>query len=139
MNPTRTGFYQLLKKENANIKFLNLKKIDNEIRGDILVKSSEIKPIHAPKKYYVNSTDEYPILFIIAALTKGISIFKGIKDLANKESNRITEMQNVLSQIGIKSISSKDKLKIFKYFSRHLMRELQWPRRELGPESRVGS
>ena len=36
LNPTRTGFYQLLKKQNANIKFLNLKKIDNEIRGDIL-------------------------------------------------------------------------------------------------------
>ena len=51
--------------------------------------------------------------FIIAALTKGISIFKGIKDLVNKESNRITEMQKVLSQIGIKTISSKDKLKIY--------------------------
>ena len=44
-------------------------------------------------------------LFVIAALTKGISIFKGIKDLANKESNRITEMQKILKQIGIKSIS----------------------------------
>ena len=38
----------------------------------------------------LNSTDEYPILFVIAALTKGVSIFKGISDLANKESNRIT-------------------------------------------------
>ena len=113
LNPTRTGFYQLLKKENANIKFLNLKKIDNEIRGDILVKSSEIKPIHAPKKYYVNSTDEYPILFVIASLTKGISTFEGIEDLANKESNRITEMQKILKQIGIKSRATKNKLKIF--------------------------
>ena len=58
LNPTRTGFYHLLRKHNANIKFLNLKKIHNEIRGDILVKSSKIKPIHAPKKYYVNSTDD---------------------------------------------------------------------------------
>ena len=81
--------------------------------GDILVFNSKLKPIRTSKEYYVNSTDEYPILFIIAALTKGISIFEGIKDLANKESNRITEMQNVLSQIGIKSISSKDKLKIY--------------------------
>ena len=80
---------------------------------DILVFNSKLKPIRASKKYYVNSTDEYPILFIIAALTKGISIFEGIKDLANKESNRIIEMQNVLSQIGIKTISSKDKLKIY--------------------------
>lgn len=113
LNPTRTGFYQLLKKHNANIKFLNLKKIGNEIRGDILVKNSKIKPIRAPKKYYVNSTDEYPILFIIASLTKGISVFKGIEDLANKESNRITEMQKILKQVGIKSLATKNELKVF--------------------------
>ena len=61
----------------------------------------------------MNSTDEYPILFVIAALTNGNSIFKGIEDLANKESNRITEMQKVLKQVGIKSISSKNQLKIY--------------------------
>ena len=62
--------------------------------------------------YYVNSTDEYPILFIIAALTKGISIFKGIKDLANKESDRIKEMQKCFEPNRIKSKSSGNELKI---------------------------
>ena len=90
-----------------------LKKKHYEVRGDIHIKSSKIKPIKASKKYYVNSTDEYPILFIIAALTKGVSIFNGIEDLANKESNRIKEMQKILRQIGIKSIFSKNQLKIF--------------------------
>ncbi len=113
LNPTRIGFYNLLKKHNAKIKFKNLKKINNEIRGDIEVKSSRIRPLKASKEYYVNSTDEYPLLFVIAALTKGISIFKGIKDLANKESNRITEMQKILKQIDIRSIASKNELKIF--------------------------
>ena len=77
------------------------------------MKSSIIKPIKASKKYYVTSTDEYPILFVIASLSKGISVFKGIQDLANKESNRIKEMQKVLKQIGVKSISSANQLKIF--------------------------
>ena len=77
------------------------------------MKSSSLRPINASKEYYVNSTDEYPILFVIAALTKGISKFKGIGDLANKESNRIKEMQKVLKQIGIKSVSTKNDLKIF--------------------------
>ena len=89
------------------------KKVNNEIRGDIEVKSSKIKPISASSNYYVNSTDEYPILFVIAALTKGTSSFKGIADLKNKESNRIKEMQKVLRQIGIKSIATKNNLKIF--------------------------
>jgi 3-phosphoshikimate 1-carboxyvinyltransferase len=113
LNSTRIGFYKLLMKQKVKIKFTNLRKINNEPRGDIIVKSCSIKAIKASKKYYVNSTDEYPILFIIAALTKGTSIFKGIKDLANKESNRISEMQKILKQIGIKSIFSNNELKIF--------------------------
>ena len=113
LNKTRIGFYNLLKKQGAKIKFKNLHVENNETRGDIFVQSSILKPINASKKYYVNSTDEYPILFIIAALTKGISNFQGIGDLANKESNRIKEMQQILKQVGIKSVSSKNNLKIF--------------------------
>ena len=113
LNSTRTGFYQLLKKQGAKIQFTNLKKNNNELRGDINVKSCKLKPIKASKEYYVNSTDEYPILFVIAALTKGTSVFKGIGDLANKESNRIKEMQKVLYQIGVRSVSSKNEIKIF--------------------------
>ena len=113
LNSTRTGFYHLLKKQGAKIKFQNIKKENNEVRGNILVQSCNIKPIKASAEYYVNSTDEYPILFVVAALTKGTSVFKGIGDLANKESNRIAEMQKVLKQIGVKSISTKNQLKIF--------------------------
>ncbi len=113
LNPTRIGFFEILKRHGAKIKFTNLKILNNEKRGDIIVFNSKLKPIKASEKYYVNSTDEYPILFVIAALTKGISIFKGIKDLANKESNRITEMQKILKQIGVKSIASKNSLKIY--------------------------
>ena len=107
LNPTRIGFYQLLKKFGAKISFQNLKKSNNEISGNVIVRSSLIKPIKASKEFYVKSTDEYPILFVIAALTKGISVFRGIDDLANKESNRVKEMQKILKQIGIKSILLK--------------------------------
>ena len=113
LNPTRTGFYQILKKGGASINFFKMKKENNENVGNILVRSSKLKPLKVSRKYYVNSTDEYPILFVIAGLTEGVSTFNGINDLANKESNRIKEMQNVLRQVGIKSISSKDKLKIY--------------------------
>ena len=113
LNSTRTGFYQLLKKQGAKIKFKNLKKNNNELRGDIVIKSCKLKPINASKFYYTNMTDEYPILFVMAALIKGTSTFKGIKDLANKESNRILEMQKILKQINVKSKFSKGVLKIF--------------------------
>ncbi len=113
LNPTRTGFYQLLKKHGAKIKFHNLKKTNNELSGDIIVNSSKLRPLNASNSYYTNMTDEYPILFIMAGLIKGTSRFKGINDLANKESNRILEMQKILKQINIKSKYSKGQLKIF--------------------------
>ena len=78
-----------------------------------IIQSCKIKPIKASKEYYVKATDEYPILFIIAALTDGMSVFKGIGDLANKESNRIKEMQKILKQVGIKTITANNELKIY--------------------------
>ena len=114
LNPTRIGFYELLKKHGANIKFLKKRKKNNEVVGDIVVKSGRLKkPIIASKDFYEKTTDEFPMLFCIAALTKGISVFSGIEDLANKESNRIKEMQNILRQIGIKSFATKNKIKIY--------------------------
>ena len=113
LNPTRIGFYNLLKEQGAKINFTKIRKINSETVGDIIVKNCKLKPLKVSKKFYAKTTDEYPILFIIAALTKGVSTFKGLKELANKESNRITEMQKVLKQIGIKSVYLKDELKIF--------------------------
>jgi len=113
LNPSRTGFYEILKKQNAKIKFINLKKQNNEIKGDILVKSSKLKPIKAPANIYPSTTDEYLLLFLIAGLQKGLSVFKGISDLANKESSRALEMKKILNQIGVKCILKKNEMKIF--------------------------
>ena len=114
LNPTRIGFYELLKKHGAKIKFINKRILGNEIIGDIEIKSGQLKkPIIASKEFYERTTDEFPILFCISALTNGVSIFRGIEDLANKESNRITEMQKVLKQAGVKSIAKKNEMKIF--------------------------
>ena len=113
INPTRIGFYELLKKSGAKIRFTNTKRKNNELIGDIFVKSEKIKPIKASREYYVKATDEYPILFIISALTKGTSIFKNVGGLKNKESDRVKEMQKVLRQVGIRTLLSKNELRIF--------------------------
>jgi len=113
LNPTRIGFYTLLKKHGAKIKIKNLKKKNNEIIGNIFVKSGIIKSIKCNSSYYSRTVDEFPILFIIAALNKGTSKFSGIKDLANKESNRILEIKNLLKKINIKCKSDKNSMTIY--------------------------
>ena len=113
LNPSRTGFYKILKKQKAKLKFSNIKKVNNELSGDILVKSCKLKPIKSNADMYPSTTDEYLLLFIIAAFQKGVSSFKGIADLANKESSRAHEMKKILSQIGIKCELSKNEMKVF--------------------------
>lgn len=113
LNPTRIGFFDVLRKQNAKIKFTNLKMKNNEILGDIIVKSCKLKPIKTSKKIYSKTTDEYLILFIIAALTNGVSSFKGIGDLANKESSRAHEMKKILNQVGVKCKLTKNEMKIY--------------------------
>ena len=113
LNPTRIGFYKILMKQRAKIKFVNLKKENNEISGDILVKSSKLKPIKTEASMYPSTTDEYLLLFLIAGLQNGVSVFKGIADLANKESSRALEMKKILNQIGIKCELKKNEMKIY--------------------------
>ena len=43
LNQTRIGFYKLLKDQGAKIKFKNIKKENNEVRGDILISSCKLK------------------------------------------------------------------------------------------------
>ena len=113
LNSRRIGFYEILKKNGAKIKFINRKKINNEYVADIQVKSSNIKSFNAGPELYSKATDEYPILFIIAALINGKSTFNGIGELANKESNRITEMKKILLQAKIKCKSAQSKMTIY--------------------------
>ena len=101
LNPSRTGFYKILKKQGANIIFKNLKKNNNELQGDVLVKSSNLKPIHASKSYYTNMTDEYPILFVIAALT----------------ALHLTALHQAGSSNPLGTISNTDKIPFHPYFT----------------------
>ena len=96
VNPKRLGFYNILKKNGAQIRIINRKKINNEYVGDILIKSSKINFLKTNFSHYLTATDEYPIMFVIAAFLKGTSKFTGIGELANKESNRIIEMKKIL-------------------------------------------
>ena len=111
-NDARIFFLKILKKVNANIKINNLRKVSGELVGSITIFSSKVKPIIVSKDIG-KFIDELPVLFIIAALTKGVSKFKNIGDLKNKESNRLLESKKILVQAGIKCKITKDAMVIY--------------------------
>tara|TARA_Y100000590_G_scaffold354048_1_gene407246 strand:+ start:2580 stop:3923 length:1344 start_codon:yes stop_codon:yes gene_type:complete len=111
-NETRIFFLKILKKANANIKINNLRKVSGELVGNITVYGSKLKPMNISKDTG-KFIDELPILFVIAALTKGISKFSNIGDLKNKESDRLIESKKILVQSGIKCKITNNKMKIY--------------------------
>jgi len=103
-NKTRIGFIKTLKRMGGNIQILNRKKVNNEILADLKInqkthlKSTILKPEDVPLQ-----VDEIPILSIAASYAKGTSVFKGLKELTVKESNRLALIHQNLKNMGVKS------------------------------------
>ena len=114
LNKTRTGIIEILKKMNAKINIINTKLYNGEFVGDLIVKSTKsLKSINCPKSLNTRSIDEFLIIFLICAKAKGLSKFKGIGELRNKESDRLKVASNFLKMIGVQIKESKDGLMIY--------------------------
>ena len=113
INPTRDGILRALKKMNANIKILNKRLKNNEIIADLEVTSSELIGCELNESMAELMIDEYPILSVAAAFANSPSIFKGLKELRIKESNRLELIKFNLQQCGVNCEVKKDDLFIY--------------------------
>jgi len=114
VNPSRTGCINILNKMGANIVLKNKKKYKGEKIADIHVRSKKyFKSINCPKKYNTSAIDEFLILFLVAAKAKGISYFKDLSELNQKESPRLKLGSKILNMIGIKTKLTHNSIKIY--------------------------
>ena len=114
INESRIGIIHILRKMGASIKIMNKKTYKGENIGDILVKSSSnLKAINCPKYYNSSAIDEFLIIFLVAAKSKGISYFKDLSELNKKESPRLIWGSKILNYMGVKNILTKNSIKIY--------------------------
>ena len=114
INPSRIGVITILKKMGAKISFKNKKNYRGERISDILIKSStNLKAINCPSELNSSAIDEFLIIFLAAARAKGISYFKNISELNQKESPRLNLGSNILNMMGVKTKLTKDSIKIY--------------------------
>ncbi len=114
VNPSRTGVITILRKMGIKIILKNLRTYKGEKVSDIFVKSPKnIKAINCPSKLNSGAIDEFLIIFLVAAKANGISYFKNLSELNQKESPRLKWGAYILNQIGIKTDTTKDAIKIF--------------------------
>ena len=114
INKTRIGFIKTLKIMGGNIRVINKRKIHNELVADLKIEQKKnLNPIILESKDVPLQVDEIPILSIAAAFATGLTIFKGLKELTVKESNRLLLINRNLRKIGVKSEIKKYDLYIY--------------------------
>ncbi len=114
INPSRIAVITILKKMGVDIQLYNKKIYKGEKKADITVKSSKhIKSINCPSKLNSGAIDEFLVIFLVAAKAKGISRFKDLAELNQKESPRLQWGSKILNKMGIKTILTSDSITIF--------------------------
>ena len=114
INPTRIGILKILKMMGVKIKILNCKDYKGEKIADLTVESQEsFKSIKCPAKLNSAAIDEFLLIFLIAAKAKGISYFKNLSELNQKESPRLLWGSKILNKMGIKTVLTNDSIKIY--------------------------
>ncbi|WP_435152572.1 3-phosphoshikimate 1-carboxyvinyltransferase [Candidatus Pelagibacter bacterium nBUS_44] len=114
VNDSRIGVVRILKKMGADIVFKNKKIYKGEKIADIQIKGgSNLKAINCPSKLNSDAIDEFLVIFLVAAKAKGISYFKDLAELNQKESPRLKWGSKILNMMGVKNIVTDSTLKIY--------------------------
>ncbi len=100
LNPTRTGFINIVKRMNGNIKILNKKDSCNEPVGDILIKGSNLKAATIDKSEIPSVIDEVPLIALLASRADGKTIIDGVSELRKKETDRLHAIATQLQKLG---------------------------------------
>ena len=114
VNESRIGIIKILRKMHAKILIKNKKNYNGEPVADIHVKSTNhLQSIICPRNLNTKSIDEFLIIFLLCSKAKGISKFRGIEELRQKESDRLKFAANFLRMIGVKVRESYDGITIY--------------------------
>ena len=112
LNPTRDGIYKVLDKMGANIEKLDAREVGGEPVADLHVRHARLSGIEVDPALAPSMIDEFPVLFVAAALADGTTVTSGLDELRVKESDRLSAMAIALGAIGAKVEEREDGLVI---------------------------
>jgi 3-phosphoshikimate 1-carboxyvinyltransferase len=99
LNPTRTGFLQILREMGAVLKIEETAS-EPEPVGNVQVQSSPLKNVDIPAEKIPNLIDELPLLAVVATQAEGTLTVRGASELRVKESDRIATIVKGLRKMG---------------------------------------
>ena len=100
VNPTRTGFFEILRAMGARVRILRQREVCGEPVADIRAEAGDLRGIDVPPELVPQTIDEFPILAATALFARGTTRITGAAELRVKESDRIHTMATELSKLG---------------------------------------
>lgn len=112
LNPTRAGLFDVMHQMGGRITILNLREVGGEMVADMRVQHSQLRGITVDPAVAPSMIDEFPVLFVAAALAEGTTTTSGLDELRVKESDRLTAMAEALMLAGARVEEHEDGLTI---------------------------
>lgn len=112
INPTRTGFMNILLKMGGRINIHDEKTVCNEPVGTLVVSSSSLKGKEIQSDEIPTLIDEIPLIALLAAQAKGKTIIRGASELRVKESDRIAALACNFKKMGLEIEEMEDGFRI---------------------------
>ncbi len=101
LNPTRTGFLQVIIEMGAEIEIANKKKVNGELIGDIVVKHSELEGVNVNEDFIPSMIDEIPLIAVLALKATGKTTIRSAEELRVKESDRLVVLKNAFDILNL--------------------------------------
>lgn len=110
LNPTRAGLFEVLRQMGGSIEEVNAREVGGEPVADLRVRHSRLTGIEVDPAIAPSMIDEFPVLFVAAALAQGRTVTRGLEELRVKESDRLSAMAAALTGAGASVEETEDGL-----------------------------
>ncbi len=110
LNPTRAALFDVLRLMGGRIEEVNRREVGGEPVADLHVRHSALSGIEVDPAVVPSMVDEFPVLFVAAALASGRTVTTGLEELRVKESDRIAVMRAALELAGARVTETPDGL-----------------------------
>ena len=112
LNPTRAALFDVLRAMGGSIEEIDAREVGGEPVADLHVRHSALTGIDVDPAVAPSMIDEFPILFVAAALAQGRTVTSGLDELRVKESDRLAVMAAALTAAGARVEEREDGLVI---------------------------
>jgi 3-phosphoshikimate 1-carboxyvinyltransferase len=112
LNPTRAALFDVLRQMGGSIEEIERREVGGEPVADLRVRHSALTGIEVDPAVAPSMIDEFPILFVAAALAQGRTVTRGLEELRVKESDRLAAMATALTAAGARVEEREDGLVI---------------------------